>query len=114
VLLGNKVVIDGPMTKSINVFSRSVVLEMERDCIISHGGSSFLREKLFVDSDFYKMNVCGKCGLSSLKGGLECKTCKTSQNVKEISIPYASKLLFQELMAMNITPRIVLDEIAEK
>ena len=87
---------------------------MERDCIISHGGSSFLREKLFVDSDFYKMNVCGSCGLSSLKGGIECKTCKTSQHIKEISIPYASKLLFQELMAMNITPRIVLDEIAEK
>lgn len=87
---------------------------MERDAQISHGAANFLREKLFVDSDFYKMNVCGSCGLSSLKGGLECKTCKTSQNVKEISIPYASKLLFQELMAMNITPRIVLDEIAEK
>ena len=88
--------------------------EMERDAQISHGAANFLREKLFVDSDFYKMNVCGKCGLSCLKGGIECKTCKSSQSVKEISIPYASKLLFQELMAMNITPRIVLDDIAEK
>jgi DNA-directed RNA polymerase beta subunit len=87
---------------------------MGRDCQISHGAANFLREKLFVDSDFNKMNVCGKCGLSSLKGGTDCKTCKKSEHVKEIAIPYASKLLFQELMAMNITPRIILDDIAEK
>jgi DNA-directed RNA polymerase II subunit RPB2 len=88
---------------------------MERDCMISQGSSHFLREKLFVDSDYYKMNVCGKCGLTAIKkkGGYDCKTCKNSSSIKEVPIPYASKLLFQELMAMNIAPRLMLDEIKE-
>jgi DNA-directed RNA polymerase II subunit RPB2 len=88
---------------------------MERDCMISHGASNFLREKLFIDSDNYKMNVCGKCGLTCVKKKniLECKTCKNGNNIKEIPIPYASKLLFQELMAMQIAPRLMLDEIKE-
>jgi DNA-directed RNA polymerase beta subunit len=61
------------------------------------------------------MNVCGKCGLTSVKKniGFECKTCKTGQHIKEILIPYASKLLFQELMAMQIAPRLNVDEIKE-
>jgi len=84
--------------------------------MISQGSSNFLREKLFIDSDYYKMSVCSKCGLTAVKkkNVLECKTCKTGQNIKEIPIPYASKLLFQELMAMQIAPRLMLDEIKEK
>ena len=84
---------------------------MERDCLISHGGAAFLREKLFLDSDNYKMCVCGECGLTAIKKktGYYCSTCKTGEYVKEVPIPYASKLLFQELMAMNITPRINLE-----
>ena len=80
----------------------------ERDCIVSHGCSHFLREKLFLDSDNYKMCVCGECGLTAIKKktGYSCTTCKTDAYIKEVPIPYASKLLFQELMAMNIAPRI--------
>ena len=88
---------------------------MERDCMISHGASNFLREKLFIDSDNYKMSVCGKCGLTAIKNknGFVCRTCKVGSNIKEIPIPYASKLLFQELMAMNIAPRLMVDEVKE-
>jgi DNA-directed RNA polymerase II subunit RPB2 len=74
--------------------------EMERDCMISHGTSRLLRERLLDMSDPYKLPICKKCGeiVSNLE---ECKYCK-SDNIGNVDFPYACKLLFQELMAMNI------------
>lgn len=79
--------------------------QMERDAIIAHGATSFLREKLFLLSDKYKMPVCKKCGLVGHPNKSECKSCKGGALVM-VNIPYAAKLLFQELLAMNIAPRI--------
>ena len=36
--------------------------------------------------------------------------CKTSKAVVKLMIPYAAKLLFQELLAMGIAPRLVLED----
>ncbi|GMM27659.1 DNA-directed RNA polymerase II core subunit [Martiniozyma asiatica (nom. inval.)] len=85
--------------------------EMERDCMIAHGVAGFLKERLMDCSDEFRVHVCGICGLMSVianlkKGQFECKSCKNKTNVVQIKIPYAAKLLFQELMAMNITPRL--------
>jgi DNA-directed RNA polymerase III subunit RPC2 len=83
--------------------------EMERDCLIGHGASGLLMERLMFSSDAYDAQVCGKCGLvGGWKGW--CQSCKGKEGVVEVRMPYACKLLFQELMSMNIVPRISVDE----
>lgn len=42
-----------------------------------------------------------------------CHYCKSSTNVSSIKIPYACKLLFQELQSMNIVPRLSLKRYNE-
>ena len=88
--------------------------EMERDCMISHGCSRFLKERLMDVSDRYRVHVCETCGLivqANLQANvLECNLCKKNNRktkICQVFIPYACKLLFQELMAMHITPRMI-------
>ena len=74
--------------------------EMERDCMISHGVSGFLKERLFDMSDSFAINLCDKCGQITTST-TECHVCQHDV-VKPTAIPYACKLLFQELGAMGI------------
>mmetsp|Transcript_81325 Transcript_81325/g.143491 ORF Transcript_81325/g.143491 Transcript_81325/m.143491 type:complete len:1180 (+) Transcript_81325:88-3627(+) len=86
--------------------------EMERDCIISHGAAKFLKERLFDVSDACRVHVCDTCGLFAIaklsKDQFECKLCKDKAKISQICLPYAAKLMIQELMTMNILPRLVL------
>jgi len=95
--------------------------EMERDCMIAHGASQFLKERLFDVSDGYRIHVCDRCGLFALanlkRSTFKCHSCQDGTRVSQIHIPYAAKLLFQELMAMNIAPRLMTvatDELRKK
>jgi DNA-directed RNA polymerase II subunit RPB2 len=85
--------------------------EMERDCMVSHGASKFTRGRMYDASDKYSVNVCNKCGLiSSYNEELHihcCKTCNNRVDFSYVEIPYACKLLFQELTTMNVVPRIM-------
>ena len=85
--------------------------EMERDCMISHGSSYFLKERFMDVSDKYTIYTCNKCGLiitGNPKTNLfECKSCNNYSNFTKLYIPYACKLLFQELMTMSIAPRLL-------
>ena len=87
--------------------------EMERDCMISHGASLFLKERLMNVSDKYRVHVCKTCGLFAEADvdaqNFNCHLCKDSAGIVQCYIPYACKLLFQELMAMHITPRITFE-----
>ena len=42
-----------------------------------------------------------------------CHYCKSSTHVSSLKIPYACKLLFQELQSMNIVPRLTLRKYNE-
>ncbi|CAF3552571.1 unnamed protein product [Rotaria socialis] len=80
--------------------------EMERDCLIGYGASMLILERLMISSDQFQVDVCNQCGLFGYNGW--CQYCKSSSDVASIKIPYACKLLFQELQSMNIVPRISL------
>ena len=84
--------------------------EMERDCILSHGASQFLKETLQDRSDNYRMYTCKKCGLVSSvnkKAKINyCKNCDNSTSFSEVRVPYAMKLFIQELETMCVAPRL--------
>ncbi|KAI9315932.1 DNA-directed RNA polymerase III subunit RPC2 [Dichotomocladium elegans] len=82
--------------------------EMERDCLIGYGASMLLLERLMISSDSFEIQVCDQCGLIGYAAW--CQFCKSSKFIRSIQIPYACKLLFQELMAMNISPRMILED----
>ena len=85
--------------------------EMERDAMVAHGASRFTKGRLYDASDAFKVNVCKKCGLIAAYNDKMhihyCKTCENRTDFNLVHIPYSCKLLFQELMTMNIAPRIM-------
>ncbi|KAI9931502.1 hypothetical protein ASPWEDRAFT_181191 [Aspergillus wentii DTO 134E9] len=82
--------------------------EMERDCLIAYGTSQLLLERLMVSSDRHEIDVCEQCGFMGYLNW--CQRCKSSRHVVKMVIPYAAKLLIQELMSMNVTARLKLED----
>ena len=74
--------------------------EMERDCLVGFGASCLLLERLMLSSDLFMASICGKCGFMGMKGF--CQYCSDGSHMSDIKLPYAFKLLTQELMSMNI------------
>lgn len=88
--------------------------EMERDVGIAHGAAFLLREKLLEASDKYTVYVCNICGLFAnkmpKKDVYHCPSCKNSTRISKVILPYAFKLLIQELMSVQILPRLKVKE----
>ena len=94
--------------------------EMERDVMIAHGISRFCRERLYDVSDKYSAHVCKKCGIiaqynddgNSMLGKFnfsvhKCSVCENMTDFAYVEIPYAFKLLAQELQTINCVPRLM-------
>ncbi|KAG7361394.1 DNA-directed RNA polymerase subunit B [Nitzschia inconspicua] len=83
--------------------------EMERDCLIAYGAANLIMERLMHSSDAFSANVCRSCGLLQYQNW--CQYCRSGEKVADIRLPYACKLLFQELQSMNVLPRLRLQDM---
>ena len=85
--------------------------EMERDCMCSHGASRFTKGRMYDASDAFRVHTCKRCGLIAAYNDVthvhHCKTCDNRSDFAYVELPYACKLMFQELITMNIAPRIL-------
>ena len=108
--------------------------EMERDGVLSHGAAKFLQESMLTRGDEYYMAICNNTGtvaiynhsqnlfLSPMSDGpiKFNTTIDKNLNIENISkygrqfsivkVPYAFKLLMQELQAMNIQMRVITED----
>ena len=87
--------------------------EMEKDAMVSHGAARFTRGRMYDASDKYSVYSCKKCGLIAAYNDEmrihHCRVCDNRTDFAYLEIPYACKLLFQELNTMNIAPRFITD-----
>ena len=114
--------------------------EMERDCIISHGATSFLQDSMLKRGDNYYMAVCNNSGMLAIynksnniflspdvdgpikfTGSLNDDTKLNIKNVSRfgrsfsiVQVPYCFKLLIQELQIMNVQIRIITEDNIDK
>lgn len=108
--------------------------EMERDGVAGHGAAHFLQESLMVRGDQYFMAICNKSGMTAiynqshnlflspiadgpirfagtLDNGMNIENItKYGRSFSIIKIPYAFKLLMQELGTMNVQMRLITEE----
>jgi DNA-directed RNA polymerase II subunit RPB2 len=82
--------------------------------MISHGAAAFTKERVYDVSDKYKVYVCRDCGnvaaFNKKVGIYHCNYCQNGTDFARVELPYSCKLLFQELMTMNVMPRIITEE----
>jgi DNA-directed RNA polymerase subunit B len=90
--------------------------EMERDCLIGHGASALLMDRLLEESDKTAIMICERCGLLAYYDAKQnkyiCRVCEDKGLPSLVTLSYAFKLLVQELMSLGIAPRLKLEEKA--
>jgi DNA-directed RNA polymerase II subunit RPB2 len=108
--------------------------EMERDGVLAHGASKFLQESMLERGDEYFMAICNKTGMTAIynenynlflspladgpirfvgtvDGGMNVQNVsKYGRSFSVLRIPYAFKLLMQELQTMSVQMRIITED----
>ena len=96
--------------------------EMERDCMLAHGATSVILDRLFKQSDEFECYVCRSCGLIAehmddsqtvvTQPRVFCRGCRLegSVNIARVRIPYSMKLLAQECGGLNVALRFRIEE----
>ena len=114
--------------------------EMERDAVISHGMSHFLRESMMERADAYQIAVCNTTGMMAIynpsknillspmaDGPIKYNSSLSQDGVFQVQqlskygksfsivqIPYAMKLMMQELQAINVQMRFITEDNAKQ
>jgi DNA-directed RNA polymerase beta subunit len=111
ILVGLKKVYDIEVEEVHSFLANGIVAH---NCMISHGASRFTKERLYDVSDKYQVHICKKCGLiASYNNELHihlCRTCGNRSDFALVKIPYACKLMTQELITMNVCSRFVTED----
>ena len=85
--------------------------EMETECLWASGTQQFMKERIMECSDNYRLFVCKKCNnvanVNPDKNIYQCNMCDNKIHFAEVRIPYASKLMFQEIQSMGIGTKFV-------
>jgi len=63
--------------------------------LIGYGATQLLLERLMISSDAFETQVCETCGM--LGYNQWCPKCKSGKGIVKLTIPYAAKLLIQEV-----------------
>ena len=108
--------------------------EMDRDCVVAHGLSHFVSETLMKRGDEFQVAICNQTGCiaaynprkniflspfadgpikfeKNVGNGMNViNISKYGRNFSIVNIPYAFKLLMQELQGMNIQLRLITED----
>ncbi|MFP3227515.1 MAG: DNA-directed RNA polymerase subunit B [Caldisphaera sp.] len=88
--------------------------EMERDCLVGHGATMMLRDRMLENSDVYVMHICNLCGhiawYNSKRGIYECPIHGDAGDIRPVKVPYAFKLFLQEIISMGVKPEIKISD----
>jgi DNA-directed RNA polymerase subunit B' len=88
--------------------------EMERDTIIGHGASMVLNERLLESSDAEQVYVSAETGLVAVEDREQRRVYDPvtgdEDDIHELEVSYAFKLLLDEMIALGIRPRLELED----
>jgi DNA-directed RNA polymerase II subunit RPB2 len=108
--IGLKQVYDIEVEETHSFLANGVV---SHNCMVSHGASRFTRGRMYDASDKFQVHICKKCGMIAAYNDAQhihiCHTCENKTDFAYVEIPYAYKLLSQELITMNVAMRVITD-----